>query len=87
MYKRQLYGVALTMVQTAVTTYIQEKAESMMQGRIFGLMGSMYAGFLPLGMVLFGPIADMIPLSWMMVGSGAGLILVSLLVKGHAMNQ
>lgn len=82
-----LYGVALTMVQTAVTTYIQEKAESMMQGRIFGLMGSMYAGFLPLGMVLFGPIADMIPLSWMMVGSGAGLILVSLLVKGHAMNQ
>lgn len=82
-----LYGVALTMVQTAVTTYIQEKAESVMQGRIFGLMGSMYAGFLPLGMVLFGPMADMIPLSWMMVGSGAGLILVSLLVKGHAMNQ
>lgn len=82
-----LYGVALTMVQTAVTTYIQEKAESVMQGRVFGLMGSMYAGFLPLGMVLFGPIADMIPLSWMMVGSGAGLILVSLLVKGHTMNQ
>lgn len=82
-----LYGVALTMVQTAVTTYIQEKAESVMQGRVFGLMGSMYAGFLPLGMVLFGPIADMIPLSWMMVGSGTGLILVSLLVKGHAMNQ
>ena len=42
-----LYGVALTMVQTATTTLIQEKADASMQGRVFGLMGSMYAGFCP----------------------------------------
>ena len=35
----------------------------------------MYAGFLPLGMALFGPLADVIPLQWMM--AGAGLLLIA----------
>ena len=33
-----IYGVALTMVQTATTTLIQEKADVSMQGRVFGLL-------------------------------------------------
>lgn len=73
-----LYGVALTIVQTATTTLIQEKAEVSMQGRVFGLLGSMYAGFLPVGMALFGPMADAIPLQWLMIGSGAALILIAM---------
>ena len=71
------YGVALTMVQTAVTTLIQEEAEAAMQGRVFGLLGSMYAGFLPFGMIVFGPLADILPLQWIMIGSGAALILIA----------
>ena len=39
------YGVALTMVQTAITTMLQEKTDTSMQGRVFGLLGTMYAGF------------------------------------------
>lgn len=27
-----------------------------------GLLGSMYSGFLPIGMALFGPLADVVPL-------------------------
>ncbi len=72
-----LYGVALTMVQTATTTLLQEKAEVSMQGRVFGLLGSMYAGFLPVGMALFGPLADVIPLQWIMIGSGIALALIA----------
>jgi DHA3 family macrolide efflux protein-like MFS transporter len=72
-----IYGVALTTVQTATTTLIQEKAEPSMQGRVFGLLGSMYSGFLPVGMAVFGPLADVIPLQWIMVGSGAALILIA----------
>jgi len=37
-----VYSIALTMIQTATTTIIQEKAENSMQGRVFGLMGAMY---------------------------------------------
>lgn len=39
-----------------------------------GLLSSMYAGFMPLGMAIFGPLADVIPLQWIMIGSGAALI-------------
>ncbi len=35
-----VYNIALTMIQTATTTIIQEKADSSMQGRVFGLNGN-----------------------------------------------
>ena len=72
-----IYGIPMTMIQTAVTTMIQENAEERMQGRVFGLLGTMYSGFLPIGMACFGPMADMIPLQWIMVVSGVVLILMS----------
>ena len=75
-----IYGVAITMVQTATTTLIQEKAEISMQGRVFGLLGAMYSGFLPVGMALFGPMADKIALQWIMVGSGIALLALSVFV-------
>ena len=78
-----IYGVALTMVQTATTTLIQEKAEVSMQGRVFGLMGSMYSGFLPIGMAIFGPLADVIPLQWVMIGSGMALIFLAAFVQAN----
>ena len=75
-----IYGVAITMVQTATTTLIQEKAEMSMQGRVFGLLGVMYSGFLPVGMAIFGPMADEISLQWIMIGSGIALIALSIFV-------
>lgn len=75
-----IYGVAITMVQTATTTLIQEKAEMSMQGRVFGLLGAMYSGFLPVGMAIFGPMADKISLQWIMIGSGIALIVLSICV-------
>ena len=75
-----IYGVAITMVQTATTTLIQEKAEISMQGRVFGLLGAMYSGFLPVGMAIFGPMADEISLKWIMIGSGIALIALSIFV-------
>ena len=75
-----IYGVAITMVQTATTTLIQEKAEISMQGRVFGLLGAMYSGFLPVGMAIFGPMADEFSLKWIMIGSGIALIALSIFV-------
>ena len=66
------------MVQTATTTTIQEKADESMQGRVFGLMGAMYSGFLPVGMVIFGPLSDIFPLQWIMVATGIALAFVAI---------
>ena len=76
-----VYSIALTMIQTATTTILQEQTESSMQGRVFGLMGAMYSGFLPVGMAIFGPLADMLPLQWIMVGSGIALVLVAVYLQ------
>ncbi len=76
-----LYGVALTMVQTATTTLIQEKASADMQGRVFGLLSSMYSGFLPIGMAVFGPLADVVPLPWLMIFSGAALVALASILR------
>lgn len=78
-----LYGVTLTMIQTTITTLIQQQTKVEMQGRVFGLMGSMYAGFLPLGMAVFGPAADVVPLQWIMVASGIVLILMAIWTSSH----
>ena len=76
-----VYSIALTIIQTATTTIIQENAQESMIGRVFGLMGAMYSGFLPVGMAVFGPLADVLPLQWVMVGSGITLVLVTVYLQ------
>lgn len=76
-----VYGIALTMVQTATTTMIQEKATPEMQGRVFGFLNIMYSGFLPIGMITFGPMADHISLNSIMIASGIILALAALIIS------
>ena len=76
-----VYSIALTIIQTATTTIIQENAQESMIGRVFGLMGAMYSGFLPVGMAVFGPLADVLPLQWVMVGSGIAFVLVTVYLQ------
>ena len=71
------YGVALTMVQTASTTLLQESSTPEMAGRIFGLYGAAYSSFLPIGMVVFGLLADRTSMRLLMALSGGLLILMA----------
>ncbi len=72
-----VYGIALTMVQTACTTLLQEHTAMEMQGRIFGLFGAMFSGFLPLGMAVFGPLSDLVSMRILMVASGVLLLVIA----------
>ena len=76
-----IYGVALTTVQTAITTLLQEKTDIAMQGRVFGLLGSMYSGCMPICMAIFGPLADVIRLQWIMIASGIALIVIAMVMR------
>lgn len=69
-----VYGIALTAVQTTITTLLQECTDASVRGRVFGMLGSVYSGFLPLGMAVFGPLSDQMPLQWIMTASGIFLI-------------
>lgn len=72
-----IYGIALTVVQTAITTILQEKTEVSMQGRVFGLMSALYSSCYPVGMALFGTMSDRIALSWLMILSGIALAVLA----------
>ena len=72
-----VYGVALTMVQTASTTLLQESSTPEMSGRKFGLYGAAYSRFLPIGMVVFGLLADRTSMRLLMMISGGLLILMA----------
>lgn len=76
-----VYGIALTAVQTTITTLLQECTDASVRGRVFGMLGSVYSGFLPLGMAVFGPLSDQMPLQWIMTASGIFLICTGLRVR------
>lgn len=76
-----LYGVALTAIQTTITTSLQENTEVSMQGRVFGFMGAMYALCYPAGMAIFGLMAERMPLQWIMAGSGTIFIVMSIFMS------
>lgn len=77
------YGIALTIVQTAVTTTIGERTEPQLQGRVFGLLSTAYAGCLPLGMAVFGPLADAVSLKLLMLLTGAMTALLGLAIAAY----
>ena len=69
----------IPIVMTATTTMLQERVPEEKQGRVFGLFGAMYSGFLPLGMALFGPLADIVEIQPMVLVCGGLLLLLGLL--------
>ena len=69
------YGVALTMVQTAITTMLQEKTDTSMAGAcIWITWHDVLLAFYRLVWLCFGPLADILPLQWIMIGSGIALL-------------
>jgi DHA3 family macrolide efflux protein-like MFS transporter len=63
--------------QTASTTLLQENSTPEMSGRIFGLFSAAYSSFLPIGMIVFGLLADRTSLRLLMMVSGGLLILIA----------
>jgi len=44
-------------------------------GRVFSVLAMMSSVMMPLGMVLWGPLADVMAIEWMLVGTGVFLFL------------
>lgn len=73
-----LFGVAMPIFNTPGTVLLQEKIEEEYLGRVFGVMGMISTSMMPLGMLIFGPIADFIKIEWLLVGTGIFIIILSI---------
>ncbi|MET0828533.1 MAG: MFS transporter [Microbacterium sp.] len=75
-----LLGLSVPFFSTPSTTLLQETVEPERQGRVFGFLGIVMALAMPIGMVVFGPLADVVPIEWLLVASG----LLTFVVLGAA---
>lgn len=65
-----LIGIAMPMFNTPATVLLQQKVEGDFLGRVFGVFGMIASSMMPLGMLVFGPISDLIKIEWLLIGTG-----------------
>jgi MFS transporter, DHA3 family, macrolide efflux protein len=65
-----IVGVAMPIFNTPSTVLLQEKVEGDYLGRVFGVLGMISTSMMPLGMLIFGPISDIIDIEWLLIGTG-----------------
>lgn len=66
-----LLGLAVPFFSTTSMTLLQERVEPERQGRVFGFVGIVMAVSMPLGMIVFGPLADVVSVELLLVVAGA----------------
>ena len=73
-----IFGIAMPLFNTPTTVLIQEKVDPDYLGRVFGVFGMISTSMMPIGMLIFGPIADYIEIEWLLIATG--LIMTFLLI-------
>lgn len=76
-------GIAMPMFNTPSIVLIQEKVEEDYMGRVFGVFGMISSSMMPLGMLLFGPLADIIRIEYMLIATGLLLFIQGFLLLGN----
>jgi len=65
-----LFGVIMPVFNTPATVLLQEKVEEDFLGRVFSVLGMISSIMMPLGMLVFGPLSDIIRIEWLLRGTG-----------------
>ncbi|MBW4838409.1 MAG: MFS transporter [Paenibacillaceae bacterium] len=73
-----LFGVAMPAFNTPTMTMIQEKVDENYMGRIFGVFSMISTSMMPIGMLIFGPIADAVDIEWLLIGTGVLILFLSI---------
>ncbi|HAM45185.1 MAG TPA: hypothetical protein DCM67_09245 [Propionibacteriaceae bacterium] len=73
-------GLSIPAVQSAVYTLVQEKTDPGVLGRVFSLVNVMFSGFMPLGMLVFGPLADVVRVQTLVIACAVLILLLGLSV-------
>jgi len=73
-------GIALPIFNTPTTVLIQEKVDGNYLGRIFGVFGMISSSMMPIGMLVFGPLADALAIEWILIITGSLMLLLVVLL-------
>lgn len=75
-----IFGVSMPIFNTPTTVLIQERVEGDYLGRIFGVFGMIATSMMPIGMLLFGPMADLVKVEWILLGTGVLMLILGVLL-------
>ena len=73
-----IVGIAIPNFHTPATVLLQEKVEADYLGRVFGVMGMIASGMMPIAMFVFGPLADVISIEWQLIATGLLLLVLGI---------
>jgi DHA3 family macrolide efflux protein-like MFS transporter len=73
-------GLSVPVINTPVMTILQSKVDADFMGRVFSVITMISSLVMPLSMVVFGPLGDVIKIDYLMIATGIGMILMSLYV-------
>ncbi|RCX14312.1 DHA3 family macrolide efflux protein-like MFS transporter [Anaerobacterium chartisolvens] len=65
-----LIGVVMPVFNTPSMVLLQQKVEEEYLGRVFGVLTMISSAMMPLGMLVFGPIADFVKIEWLLIATG-----------------
>jgi DHA3 family macrolide efflux protein-like MFS transporter len=69
-----MQGIVLPFYNTPMTVIIQEQVEPAYMGRVMSISTMINATAMPIGIMIFGPLADLISIEILMVISGLGMV-------------
>ncbi|WP_142331841.1 MFS transporter [Bacillus toyonensis] len=75
-----LIGITMPCFNTPVTVLLQEKVDPVMHGRMFSLVQIANSCALPLGMIIFGPLADVFSVEVLLIYAGIFVLFCAMYV-------
>ncbi len=78
-----LFGLSIPFFNTPATVLIQEHVEDAFLGRVFSVLSMLSTSLMPLGMLVFGPLAETMRIEWLLLGTGAFLLLLAVLARSN----
>lgn len=75
-----LFGTALPLLNTPSMALLQEHVDENYIGRVFGVMTMLNTSMMPLGMAIFGPLADVVSIEILLLTTGVGIVLASFMM-------
>jgi len=75
-----LFGVAMPFLNTPSIVFVQEHVEEDFLGRVFSVNTMLFTSMMPLGMLFFGPLAEIVTIESILIVTGILMVVQSMVV-------
>ncbi|MBM7699806.1 MFS transporter [Kurthia huakuii] len=72
-------GLVMPYFNTPSMTMLQERVDPNYLGRVFGIFSMISSSMMPIGMLVFGPIADIVKIEWLLILTGTLMFILGMI--------